>query len=281
MKINTYPSPWDLRYFQELALTENISRAAERLAIAQPTLSLSLKRLEDSLQVKLFYRRNRGLVLTPSGQRLLRECNQLLNYWNNIVSETRKSKNEIKGLFTIGCHATVGIYSLNPLLKNLYSHFPGIEIQLKHGLSRVICERVITNQIDFGIVVNPVIHPDLVLNKLGHDEVCYWQTPQTIADVLIYNPDLIQSQSMLKKLKSKKFTRTIKTESLELIAVLAKSGAGTAILPSRVVHALAPGLQKIHQLPTFIDDIYFIYRSDLPKTPASKVLIESIKNIKI
>lgn len=281
MKTNTYPNPWDLIYFQEVASTENLSRAAERLAVAQPTLSLSLKRLEDQLQVNLFSRRNRGLVLTPAGHRLLRECNQLMGAWQSVVTETRKSQNEIKGRYSLGCHSAVGLYTLNPLLRNLYSEYSGLEIQLTHGLSRVICERVISSQIDFGIVVNPVRHPDLVLIKLGSDEVCFWKMPTSVPGVLIYNPELVQSQTMLKKMKVKSFERSILSESLEVISVLARSGAGAAILPSRVVKALAPELKKITEMPSFRDEIYFIYRADLQKTGGAKSIIDAIKALKI
>ena len=55
MNFNIYPTSWDLRYFQEIAHTGNLSRAAERLGVGQPTLSLSLKRLENNLGAKLFF----------------------------------------------------------------------------------------------------------------------------------------------------------------------------------------------------------------------------------
>ncbi|MGZ3745365.1 MAG: LysR family transcriptional regulator [Pseudobdellovibrionaceae bacterium] len=281
MNINTYPNPWDLRYFQELAFTENVSRAAERLAISQSALSLSLKRLEEQLQVQLFSRRNRGLVLNPAGRRLLGECNRLLNDWEAVVSETRKSQNEIKGRYNLGCHPSVALYTLSPLLREIYREHTGIEIQLTHGLSRVITEQVISHQVDFGIVVNPVKHPDLVLLKLGSDEVSFWKTPECVPGVLIYNPQLVQSQSMLRKLKAKSFERSILSENLEVIAVLARSGAGVALLPARVVQTVTPELKKIPGMPGFRDEIYFIYRADMQKTGGAKCIIEAMKNMKI
>ena len=199
MNINIYPHPWDLRYFQEIALTLNLSRASERLGIGQPALSLALKRLEDALQVKLFLRRNRGLILTSAGQRLLREANRLLSDWEAVVSETRKSETELVGRYTLGCHPSVAIYCLKDVLRELYGSYPGIEIKLSHDLSRIICEGVISGSLDFGIVVNPIKHPDLVIHKLASDEVSFWRASNGLKDVLIYNPELTQSQSLLKK----------------------------------------------------------------------------------
>lgn len=282
MNFNVYPHPWDLRYFQEIAYTLNLSRAAERLGIGQPALSLSLKRLEESLQVKLFLRRNRGLILTAAGQRLLRETNRLLSYWESIVSETRKSETELIGQHVLGCHPSVAIYSLKDVIKDLYTSSPGIEIQLTHDLSRVICERVISGNIDFGIVVNPVKHPDLVIYKLASDEVGFWEVPKGLKNVLIYNPNLIQSKVLLKKIEKKMtFGQSITSDNLEVIATLAGSGTGIALLPGRVAKSTVPKLKRVKGYPVYLDEITFIYRVDLPKTPSTKHIIGRIKALSI
>ena len=282
MNTNTCPNPWDLRYFQEIALTLNLSRASERLGVRQPALSLSLKRLEEALEVKLFLRRNRGLTLTSAGQRLLRQSNMLLSDWEALVSEIKKSETDLVGRFTLGCHPSVATYSLKDVLRKLYSSYSGIEITLKHALSRVICEQVISGSLDFGIVVNPVKHPDLIINKLASDEVSFWKAPHGLSNVLIYNPELNQSQTLLKKIKAKNsFQRSITSESLEVIATLANSGTGVAILPGRVVKALAPRLKKVKNSPVYLDEITFIRRVDLPHSSSAKCIIDLMKSLSI
>ncbi len=281
MKNNTYPNPWDIQYFQEVAATQNLSRAAERLGIGQPALSLSLKRLEDQLGATLFLRQNRGLKLTEAGSRLLKECNRLMMHWESVVSETRKSLTELVGQYSLGCHPSVGLYALNPFIKNIYEEYSGIEIKLEHGLSRVLTEQVISGKIDFAFVVNPIRHPDLVIHELAKDEVSFWRASGGQSDVLLYNPDLFQSQALLKKLKHKTFHRTIISESLEVLAILARSGAGVAILPDRVVGALCPELRKVNGTPAFLDHIAFIYRADIRQTASAKAVIQMGKSIKI
>ncbi|AGH95946.1 LysR family transcriptional regulator [Pseudobdellovibrio exovorus] len=282
MKINTYPNPWDLRYFQEIAYTQNLSRAAERLGIGQPALSLSLKRLEESIQAKLFYRRHKGLTLTSAGQRLLKESNRLLADWEALIAQTKKSQNEMVGRFSLGAHPSVALYAINKALKKIYSEHQGIEIQLEHDLSRVISERVISGEIDFGIVVNPTRHPDLVIQKLATDEVGFWKVSGGLKDVLLCNSHLHQTQSLLKKIKSKKvFSRTITSDSLEVVASLAQAGLGTAILPTRVARFFNKDLELVEGLPVYQDEICFIYRSDLVKTSSSRYLIDTFTNYKL
>lgn len=277
----TFPNPWDLIYFQELAAVPNLSRAAERLGVSQPALSLSLKRLEANLGAVLFHRRHRGLDITPEGEDLLRECTRLMNDWAAIASEARRSKQEVRGRYRLGCHPSVAIYGLKDVVRDLYSDFPEIEIHLGHGLSREVCEQVISGKMDFGLVVNPVPHPDLVISKIAKDEVCFWHKAGGLKDTLIYNPDMLQSQTLLKKYRERKFPRSLHSGNLEVIATLAASGAGTAILPTRVVQSMAPSLRKVPDAPTFIDEITFVHRSDLPKTAGARAILERMKALKI
>ena len=279
MNFNIYPRPWDIRYFQEIARTLNLSRAAERLGVGQAALSLSLKRLEESLQTKLFLRRNRGLKLTPAGQTLLKASNRLLSDWEAVITETKKSNTEITGLYTVGCHPSVAIYSLKNIIGDLYRSFPRLEIRLVHNLSRIICEEIISGNIDFGIVVNPVKHPDLIIRKLARDEVGFWKTPGGPDDVLIYNPELTQSHVVLKK--SRTFERSITSSNLEVIATLADAGVGTGILPGRVAKAIGPNLVRQKNQPQYMDEITFLYRADLPKTRATQSIIQAFKSLSI
>ncbi|MGE3973936.1 MAG: LysR family transcriptional regulator [Bdellovibrionales bacterium] len=282
MNFNIYPNPWDLRYFQEIASTGNLSRASERLGVGQPALSLALKRLEEGLEVELFLRRNRGLTLTSAGQRLLRESNKLQAAWESVVGETKKSETELVGRYTLGCHPSVAIYALKDVIRDLYASYSGIEVQLIHALSRVVCEGVISGTLDFGIVVNPIKHPDLVIHKLATDEVCFWKTHKGHEDVLIYNPALSQSQALIQKIKKKEpFKRTICSDNLEVIASLASNGAGVAILPTRVAKAIASNLKQVEGYPTYYDEVTFLYRADLPKTSSSKCVVNYFKVLKI
>jgi DNA-binding transcriptional LysR family regulator len=282
MNINTYPNPWDLIYFQEIAKTGNLSRAAERLGVGQPTLSLSMKRLEELLDSALFVRRRRGLELTHAGNKLLSACQDMMSKWDEIVSETKKSKTEITGRFKMGAHPSVAIFTLPDFIHSIYTAHPKLEIQLMHNLSRVVSEGVISGNIDFGIVVNPVPHPDLVIHKLAYDEVGFWKTAEAADDVLIYDPALMQSQTMIKKIGSKsQFNRALTSDNLEVITHLAKNHCGIAILPSRVVKTTAPELKRVATLPHFKDEISFIYRGDLPKSASTEFIINQIKKIKI
>jgi DNA-binding transcriptional LysR family regulator len=281
-RFNTYPNAWDILYFQEIADTKNLSRAAERLGIGQPALSLSLKRLEKNLGTQLVARMNRGLEITEAGQRLLNHSNDLMAKWDKIVDDTTKSENKTVGRYTLGCHASVALYTFPQFLPDLIRTHPNLEFRLEHGLSRFITEQVISGKFDFGIVINPVPHPDLVIHKLGHDEIGFWKSAGNIPDVLIYNPNLLQSEVLLKKISKKKlYRRMITSDSLEIVARLVASGGGHGLLPARVAKSMHQNLIPIHDLPKFTDTVAFVYRSDRTKTSGSKIIIDAIRNVRI
>jgi LysR family transcriptional regulator, cell division regulator len=282
------PSSSDLAYFIQAANSGNFSRASERLGISQPTLSIAIQRLERELGSQLFLRSKSGVSLTRAGKQLFAHSKELIESWEKIRSRALASMHEPQGQFAIGCHSSVAIYSLPRFLPQALAKYPHLEFKLVHDLSRKILESVVQMETDIGIVVNPVRHSDLVIKKLCTDEVCFWTSSNSSAQqnlfsgeaVLICDEDLIQTQTLLSKLKKGgvKFGRTISTSSLELGCTLVSGGAGIGILPSRVVEAQAKGrLKKIASTPVFEDEICMVYRHELKNIHSIQILTDLIQ----
>ncbi len=281
------PSPAELSYFLEVASTRNISRAAERLGVSQPTLSLAIRRLEDSIGSSLLIRTKSGVELTKNGHKLMGQARALLESWERLKKGAIDSDESISGVYTIGCHPSVGVYSLG-FLTRLLSDNPGLEVKLVHDLSRKITEQVVSFQVDFGIVVNPVSHPDLVIRNLLSDAVGFWtapiptktQDPFSGEGVLICDAELLQTQALMKRLASggAKFARTISSSNLEVIASLVSDGAGVGILPGLVAGRYkGMGLTRISNLPKFEDRIALVYRADAQTTGTGRYLAGQIE----
>lgn len=277
------PSSNDIQYFLEVANNLNLSRSAERLGVTQPTLSFAIKRLEDSLGVNLLVRSKTGVTLTRHGESFRRESKKFLEDWYQLKSKIVQEKEEVRGIYSIGIHPSVALYTLSDFLPNLYSKYENLEIKLIHNSSRIVTEQVISNKLDLGIVVNPVSHPDLVIIKLITDEVALWQSPSNKnSDILLCDPDLNQTSSLMLKLKKQKFkfSRIIHSHNLEVLTDLVGSGTGIGILPGKVVSSSKRSLQKVPSSPFFKDTICLIYRADRVKTKASEEIISSIKMLK-
>jgi LysR family transcriptional regulator, cell division regulator len=283
------PSAAELEYFIEVSNTLNLSRASERLGISQPSLSLAVKRLEQSVGTQLFVRHKHGVTLTQAGKQLLLLVRQLLQLWENTKSEALASHQEIQGYFTLGCHSTIAIYMVSGFLADLLENHPKLEIHLKHDISRKITEQVVNLSIDIGIVVNPFKHPDLIIRKICDDEVTFWvgegardiQDLHSTKAIILCEPDLTQTQTLLKEVKkSEVVTERIMTmNSLEVVANLTANGCGIGILPTRVAKSMYPNkLKRVPNAPVYSDEICLIYRNENRNVQAIQTITSFIKD---
>ncbi len=268
----------EIEYFVEVYQTRHVSKAAIRLGVSQPTLTLSLQKLEEKLGTKLFHRTKQGVVPTEQGTLFYRKSHTLLEYWGEAQKGIYRSTSEIFGRFKVGCHQSVGAYVLPKFLDNLHAQAPGIEVELAHDFSRKITEGVVSYNIDIGFVVNPFRHPDLVLKKLGDDRVLFWKRRSggNLPKRIFADKNLIQMQEILGKTHSKEFKgwNLISTSSLELIRTLTLSGQGIGILPERVAKADGADLVPYDSnLPTYEDKIFIAYRKDVLSSKAGRELI--------
>ncbi|MEO5968987.1 MAG: LysR family transcriptional regulator [Bdellovibrionia bacterium] len=268
----------EIEYFVEIYQTRHVSKAAIRLGVTQPTLTLSLQKLEEKLGTKLFHRTKQGVVPTEQGTLFYRKSHTLLDCWGDVHKGLYRSTSEIYGRFKVGCHQSVGAYVLPKFLDYLYVEAPGIEVELVHDFSRKITEGVVSYNIDIGFVVNPNRHPDLVLKKLGEDRVLFWKRRGggTLPKRILADVNLIQMQDILGKTRSKEFKgwNLISTSSLELIRTLTLTGQGIGILPERVAKADGADLVPYDSsLPTYEDKIFLAYRKDVLSSKAGRELI--------
>lgn len=281
------PSATDLTYFIEVAQTQNLSRASERLGLSQPSLSLSIQRLERDIGAKLFNRSKRGVHLTQAGKSLFIQARNLLQQWEKIKDGAIEAETQVKGTYLLGVHPSVALYTLPQILPQVMKEYPQLELKMLHDLSRKVTERVIAMEVDLGIVVNPVRHPDLVIHKLCEDEVGFWSSAEkgneliqlsSAGKVLICDPELLQTQSLMKsqKIEFKNFQRVITSSNLEVIRSMVVAGSGIGILPGRVA-ALSPELKRMAGSPIFRDTICLIHRLENRSSPFVKVMKERLE----
>ncbi|MGZ3691552.1 MAG: LysR family transcriptional regulator [Pseudobdellovibrio sp.] len=270
----------ELKYFIEIANTQHVSRAAERLGVTQPTLSHSIKRLEESIGADLFIRSKKGVTLTPAGKRLYSQAQLLQEQWQQVIDSVHDEEDAPKGIIRLGVHSAVAQYTLPLVLPKMTSRFPDIKFNLSHDLSRRVTEAVISSHLDVAIAVNPVAHNDLIIKEICKDIVTLWK-PKNISNeqVLMYDDNLLQAQDIIRKLENRKmqFNNHMHSGSLETIAQLLKAGVGYAILPKRVVQAFQiSGVEKVEDAPVFQDRICLVYKQEFRKTKRGQIFIENV-----
>ncbi len=266
----------DIKYFITASETLNITRASEIIGISQPALSYAIKRLENELGGQLLIRLKNGIQLTKLGQEFKQRARRLLYEWEQAQNLANPESGFIQGSYSIAMHPSVALYTLDSFMPMLQQTYSNLDFKFIHGLSREMTEKVISWEADFGIVVNPIKHPDLVISKLYIDEVTIFQVKNS-QDKLIYDENLAQSQHILRKITKKLYYNgTLTSSNLEVVAKLTALGLGYGILPTRIAGQYKQ-LTKLPSAPTFKDDICLVYRAEKHNNPISKKIIQIIK----
>lgn len=267
----------DIKYFVIVTETLNITRASEIIGISQPALSYAIKRLETEIGGDLLIRLKNGIQLTKLGEEFKVRSRRLLYEWEQAQNLANPESGLIQGSYTIALHPSVALYTLECFMPKLQVEFPGLDFKFIHGLSREMTEKVISWEADFGIVVNPIKHPDLVISKLCLDEVTIFHV-KNAQDKLIYDENLAQSQHILKKIaKKSNFDGVLSSSNLEVVAKLTSLGLGYGLLPTRVASQYKQ-LKKLSDAPVFKDEISLIYRPEKHNNSVSKRIIQIIKS---
>ncbi len=103
-----------LRYFVAVAEEGHITRAAERLGMQQPPLSQQIRAIERELDVQLFLRRPRGVVLTEAGRAFLKEARTTLAQLDHALETTRRTGRGEQGRLSLGMTPTAPFHPLVP-----------------------------------------------------------------------------------------------------------------------------------------------------------------------
>lgn len=157
---HTEAKPMDLRrirHFVVLAETLNFRRAAERLHMAQPPLSVSIQKLEAELGTKLFVRETTGVSLTPSGRAVLVEARKLLFHGSQLAETARSAIDGTGGTLRIGFVGTTTWGMLQRLVPAFRTGYPGVELVLREATSVAIVQQLEDHTLDIGLVRTPLL----------------------------------------------------------------------------------------------------------------------------
>jgi len=141
-----------LKILQTISTEGSFKKAADKLYISQPAVSLQIQNLEKQLSLPLFYRDKRKARLTETGHLLIKYCERILT----LCEETCRALNELQtlqsGTLKIGASQTTGTY-LMPRLIGIFRHkYPQIDVELQVHSTRKISWKVASGLLDLAIV---------------------------------------------------------------------------------------------------------------------------------
>ena len=161
-----------LTYFLAVAREGSYSRAAERLEMSQPTLSVAIKKLEEELGVKLLYSFNRKQLLTDEGMRLRAGAEKILEDYQQTMENVVNSS-EITGKLTLGLSPLFGACFFGDLLPGFNQEYPGIKISMIEDGAEKIEDLIDHGEVDIAVT--------LKTERTPHFNSCHFSTQKNVA----------------------------------------------------------------------------------------------------
>lgn len=160
------PSLRQLRYFLHLAETGQYGRAAARVGISQPSLSLQIADLEKRLGLQLVERRRRGVVLTPEGREVRARAARIVEEVEALVETAQTLETGMAAQLRLGSTPTIGPYLLPGLVRRLHAADPEAKLILHDGAPRDLTDDLMAGRHDVILTQLPVAARDITVVRL-------------------------------------------------------------------------------------------------------------------
>lgn len=161
----------DLEYFVTIARSGSITRAAAQLFIAQPALSQCLHKIEHELNVKLFIRASNGVRLTSEGECFLLFATRVLQQKDILGRCLQDISDADRGEIRLGFTGTQATHVLPHILPDFQKQHPNISIILTESFSDEIERKLLSGELDLGILHLPILHEDLDYFEISRDDM--------------------------------------------------------------------------------------------------------------
>ncbi|WP_248924217.1 LysR family transcriptional regulator [Paenibacillus hamazuiensis] len=283
-----------LEYFMAVCQELHFTRAAEKLGIAQPSLSQQIRLLEHEIGTPLFDRIGKRTVITEAGKMLLHHSYNVFHE----LSQARAAISELQGLkrgaLKIGALLTVVNYLLPPTVIRFHQNYPNIELSVLGLRTGDIFDGLLQNELDLGIVYLPMEHDDLETIPLFKENLALAapvdhpvsKEPFVTLEILKETPSvLLPSSYFLRQLINEqcrrldfKPQRIMEMTTMESIVNMVAQGVGVTILPKGYLDYI--GNKHIRtipiQNPVLTTQIGLVYRKNKYLCAASRVFMEQL-----
>lgn len=284
-----------------VARARSFSRAAEDLSVTQSAISQSIKNLETKIEVKLFKRSGKQVVLTPEGEKLYSLAQNYLNQLRDTLDEISHEKNEMSGKVRIGTLTGIGKSWLAPELLEFAKEFPDLKLSVTLGFQEDLVKDFEAMRLDFLILPEDEVpsvgekvflseeRSVLVLPKTSEFDSI---TDKTTLDELAAYPTILfeQEDTLFLKWCRERFGRTPKQINTRFIvnshgnmmhAVM--DGLGMAVMPNHVFNRSwykdkLRTLGKSAEVPN--GKFYIVYHKDAKNLTRIKATLQRLTKVK-
>lgn len=250
----------ELKYIVAVARHKHFGHAAEACFVAQPTLSVAIKKLEDELGVTLFERGGSEISMTPLGSKIVAQAERVLEQTAVIKEIAKQNKDPLIGQFRLGIIYTVAPYLLPPLIKTMIEQVPQMPLVLQESFTVRLVEMLRQGELDAAIMALPFPDQGLMVQPLYDEDFVValpkqhaWTGRASIGALELKNETMLllgnghcfRDQVLEVCPEMARFSttgdgiaRTFEGSSLETIRHMVASGIGITVLPRASVPSM-------------------------------------------
>ena len=248
----------DLRIFAEIVNHQSFSLAADHLCMTQPTISKSIKHLEENLDTALFKKgeagRKREVALTYEGELIYQHAMNMLNEQNKIFETLNQVQNLKKGSLTIGL-PPLGSLLLTPLIALFHKHYPEIQLKFLEVGGNGVEEAIANKTVDVGVLLEN-LRPNFAAIPIVNSPMCllskkesHWNQRETVnlaelkeESFLLYADSFVLNKLITQATNAVGFEPKVvcKSSQWDFIVKMVELNMGIAILPKIYCDQLDP-----------------------------------------
>lgn len=284
-----------LKYFLAVANEENITHAAEKLNITQPTLSRQLKQLEDELSAQLFYREKNKMLLTEQGMFLKRRAEDLIGLVDKTEKEFLQQDQMITGEIYFGAGELNSMHLLAKEMKQFKEQYPLVKYHMYSGNADDIKEKLEKGLVDIALLAEPVDidkYEYIRLNQkdlwgilVNKDDPIANKEYVSLEDIK-NKPLIISQRTLVQKELSRWFQNSI--DELNIVStynlihnasIMVEEGLGYALcLENLITTSSETKLQFIPLYPSLYTGSVIVWRKNQLFTQTKMKFIEQLKS---
>lgn len=229
-----------LRVFIAVANKKSISLAANELKCAQSNVTSRIKQLEKNLNLELFYRVPKGVILTNKGEKFYPRAIEIVKKMEDVLNDI--SNNDELNHLKVGsteCNASVRI---TPFLIKLHEDFPNMQLELFTGTTKTVTEMILDYKIDIAFISGEPKSDKLIVLKKIEEEIAILEPKcENVPNVtLTFKEGCVYDEFLKDYYKEKDIfiDKSLSFGSLETILSCIKVGMGKSLLPTSIVKSI-------------------------------------------
>lgn len=282
-----------LQAFVAVARSQSFAEACDRLHLSQPALSISIKKLEETLGGKLFARSTRSLALTPEGREFLPVVGRLLADWDQSLEDVHNLFALRRGKLDIAAMPTFTSSLLPGILKEFHTAHPAINVTVHDVVAESVVQMVREGRVELGVTFEPNEASDLDFHPLFRDRfvavlpaghtLLQRESPLRWEDIASHSYITLQRPSSIRQLIDEalrevdiQLTPTFEAHQLVSIGRMVSAGLGVSVVPALSAQQMLEMGAQTRELagPIITREVGVITRKRYPLSMAAQSLFD-------